>query len=1087
MKKKALFLWLALCFSNVVLSQSSLTIPSPNVAALSQQAIYPISDFNGQANVSIPIGDVSYKEINIPVLINYNTQGNIVKNHAGFVGLGWNLASGGTVFRKVNGISDEHPKRLANVEYSSEINYINSLDKVSSGYNNINALKKYALDGQNVPLMDYVFDGMPDEFIFNFGNYSGRFYITKNRSGVLATSISPNGDYSLKAEIVEIKENLTFDNVVSPGVTSLSLKCPRTIYKIKITDDKGMIYIFGGSNESIEFGNSGNLNDDNFNVSTAWHLTQVISPDGYAVNLNYERGGQLIIPSKFRDVLMTSGTYKFSNYAHFILAFSVTFGNGSYSYSGISEGSSYYFNYPSYLKSIKTPLGTTEFFYSNNNDLQYDYSKFNNPTLDQILQYKYPNNLNLKKSNWRKLDKIVLNNGQRTADFFYKENASTRLSLDSLKTSNEIVYKFGYNSQTLPNYESKQEDHWGYYNGRSYEYTSDYYNSREANPLYLQAEMLISIINSTGGYTKLEYEPHYYKKIAQQFPFIVKDSSNNLIAGGLRVKSIETKDALLGGAFKREFYYVHDYIHGGLVSSGILSGLPKYSNSGSRFSSYKSGGFWSGNSSSSSLYYQRAKDNNLYPLSSTNGNHVTYSEVTEKNDQGFFVKFYTNHDNGYHDIAPPLMHSNYNSAYFEDPFISKQVYRGLMLKTKIYSLSKDLKQEIEKIYDIDTILAASSLASEEAVPFMQRVGESSVNGWRASSGRYLITPPLIKKEIIRNFKNNVTESTQEKSYGRNYIYVSTNQDWVNPGGDYTYYKDFYNPTSISYSDSKGVSYTMVYFYPSQLNSISFVTEADQTIRSMLANRILDSPFSITKIRFPGSNVTPLPPNWDGTWYDDWYSYLYDQQLFRYKKVNNTVKLNKAYSMASVKPIKFKTTSDATDFRFVVDSVYGYLDVSTNPIQYVYKDTTVYRAEGRVTSEVLEFNTSGDPVEIRRNEGPSTVYIWGYGGQYILAEVKNATYAEVEKVLTKPVINELNSLTVSDATISAAITKLRTDGRLSKTMVSSYTYKPLIGMTSKTDPSGVSEYYEYDGLQRLRAILDQAKNVTNSIHYHYRPN
>ncbi|WP_324758348.1 hypothetical protein [Sphingobacterium thalpophilum] len=51
----------------------------------------------------------------------------------------------------------------------------------------------------------------------------------------------------------------------------------------------------------------------------------------------------------------------------------------------------------------------------------------------------------------------------------------------------------------------------------------------------------------------------------------------------------------------------------------------------------------------------------------------------------------------------------------------------------------------------------------------------------------------------------------------------------------------------------------------------------------------------------------------------------------------------------------------------------------------------------------------------------------------------------------------------------------------------YTYKPLVGITSRTDARGVTEYYQYDGMQRLQAILDQLNNVTKAIDYHYRPN
>lgn len=93
--------------------------------------------------------------------------------------------------------------------------------------------------------------------------------------------------------------------------------------------------------------------------------------------------------------------------------------------------------------------------------------------------------------------------------------------------------------------------------------------------------------------------------------------------------------------------------------------------------------------------------------------------------------------------------------------------------------------------------------------------------------------------------------------------------------------------------------------------------------------------------------------------------------------------------------------------------------------------------------------------------------------------------EVSTLLTQAVIDGLNLSTVSDASINAAMVKLRAG--LPKAMVTSYTYKPLTGMTSKTDPKGITESYLYDGFRRLQAVLDHLNNVTTSIDYHYRSN
>ncbi|MEM0942133.1 MAG: hypothetical protein AAGI25_20430 [Bacteroidota bacterium] len=51
-------------------------------------------------------------------------------------------------------------------------------------------------------------------------------------------------------------------------------------------------------------------------------------------------------------------------------------------------------------------------------------------------------------------------------------------------------------------------------------------------------------------------------------------------------------------------------------------------------------------------------------------------------------------------------------------------------------------------------------------------------------------------------------------------------------------------------------------------------------------------------------------------------------------------------------------------------------------------------------------------------------------------------------------------------------------------VSTYTYKPLVGITSETDENGVTTYYEYDNLNRLEYIKDHELNILNKNEYSY---
>lgn len=139
--------------------------------------------------------------------------------------------------------------------------------------------------------------------------------------------------------------------------------------------------------------------------------------------------------------------------------------------------------------------------------------------------------------------------------------------------------------------------------------------------------------------------------------------------------------------------------------------------------------------------------------------------------------------------------------------------------------------------------------------------------------------------------------------------------------------------------------------------------------------------------------------------------------------------------------------------------------------------------------MMTYYTDYNIQQVTNLGGAISTYLWGYGGQYPIAEIRNATYSEVATVLTQSAIDNLNVATHSEAMmetlIKNAAAKLR--NALPQAMVSSYTYRPLVGMTSKTDARGITEYYKYDGMQRLQAILDHLNYVNKSFDYHYRPN
>lgn len=92
----------------------------------------------------------------------------------------------------------------------------------------------------------------------------------------------------------------------------------------------------------------------------------------------------------------------------------------------------------------------------------------------------------------------------------------------------------------------------------------------------MEAEILTKITYPTGGTTEFDYELHDYSAILDRYPFDLTDQEQNLTTGGLRIKKITSKDTNGDILSEKEYFYIKDYISGSALSSGILAGLPEY-------------------------------------------------------------------------------------------------------------------------------------------------------------------------------------------------------------------------------------------------------------------------------------------------------------------------------------------------------------------------------------------------------------------------------------------------------------------------------------------------------------------------------
>jgi YD repeat-containing protein len=136
-----------------------------------------------------------------------------------------------------------------------------------------------------------------------------------------------------------------------------------------------------------------------------------------------------------------------------------------------------------------------------------------------------------------------------------------------------------------------------------------------------------------------------------------------------------------------------------------------------------------------------------------------------------------------------------------------------------------------------------------------------------------------------------------------------------------------------------------------------------------------------------------------------------------------------------------------------------------------------------------YNSKGKVLQLRTDK-ETTVYLWSYKNQYPIAEIKNATYAQVKNAITggEYFITQLADKAEPSSADYTTINNIHT--ALPNTLITVYTYKPLVGMLKATDPRGITTYYDYDSDGRLKETYIKengtgAKKILQQYDYHYK--
>ncbi|MDR2950603.1 MAG: RHS repeat protein [Prevotella sp.] len=232
-----------------------------------------------------------------------------------------------------------------------------------------------------------------------------------------------------------------------------------------------------------------------------------------------------------------------------------------------------------------------------------------------------------------------------------------------------------------------------------------------------------------------------------------------------------------------------------------------------------------------------------------------------------------------------------------------------------------------------------------------------------------------------------------------------------------------------------------------------------------------------------------------------YSYDVNGDYIKEKSVKNsngvTTKVNYSYPFDKigtiynemvkaniVAPVIDKTVATGNSIQQIITD-YQKDAVKTKNLILPKSVTTKINTNSRVDLAYDLYDGKGNIQQITGLDGIPVVYLWSYNYQYPIAEIKNATLTEVTAVLSS-----VFGVSTADA-LSALTTpneaKLK-DGSLQKALpnalVTTYTYKPLVGILTATDSAGLTTTYEYDTFGRLIRIKDPAGKIIQSYNYHY---
>ena len=137
---------------------------APTAAAFAKYIDYPVSYYTGVPSINIPLYEISFGGLSIPISLSYHASGITASQEATRVGLGWSLNAGGAITRTVKCKDDFD---LVHGYFAIRQEW----DKTSVDPN------YFSVDSSGRTLIG---DSEPDIFYYSFPGESGKAVFTKD-------------------------------------------------------------------------------------------------------------------------------------------------------------------------------------------------------------------------------------------------------------------------------------------------------------------------------------------------------------------------------------------------------------------------------------------------------------------------------------------------------------------------------------------------------------------------------------------------------------------------------------------------------------------------------------------------------------------------------------------------------------------------------------------------------------------------------------------------------------------------------------------------------------------------------------------